>query len=156
MTDLLEMKVTSPTGHDTPIKRFKEFMMYGTAQFMQRAATEILISMDKNNAKAKKCTKYLAKIIDVGATGLGVAAGLGPMSKSVGSATGTISTELMNEIVKTKAHKKSKRVEKFLESFEPESELWIMFILECFAELFLRYVFYFSCSSSQFLLKGFQ
>ena len=79
MTDLLEMKVTSPTGHDTPIKRFKEFMMYGTAQFMQRAATEILISMDKNNAKAKKCTKYLAKIIDVGATGLGVAAGLGPM-----------------------------------------------------------------------------
>ena len=49
MTDLLEMKVTSPTGHDTPIKRFKEFMMYGTAQFMQRAATEILISMDKNN-----------------------------------------------------------------------------------------------------------
>ena len=129
MTDFLEMKATSPTAHDTPTNRLKEFLMYGTAQFMQRAATEILISADKNNAKTEKCTKYLAKIVDLGATGIGHAAGLGPLSKGVGKAAGTMSEELMNEIVKTKAHKKSKRVEKFLESFEPESESWITFVL---------------------------
>ena len=138
MATFLEMNLISQTASDSPQNRFKEFMMYGTAQFMQRASTEILISLDKNNAKSKKCSKYLAKCIDIGVTGLSALGGLGPMSKGIGGASGKVTEEFINEIVKNKAHKKSKRIEKFLEGFDPESELWIKFVLNCFADLFIK------------------
>ena len=108
MEDLLEMKVFTPTAPDNIKGRLVEFMSFGTAQFMQRASMEILISLDKNNVEAKKYSKYLAKIIDVGATGLGFVGGLGPMAKGIGAVSGIMTEELINEIVKKKGHKNDK------------------------------------------------
>ena len=138
MKNLLEMDVLSPTEPDNLKNRLKEFMMYGTAQFMQTAATEILNSLDKNNIKAKKYSKYLTKFVGLGATGLSFAGGLGPVSKGIGSATGTMTEELINQIVKKKKHKQSKTIAKYLEGFDPESEIWIKFVLDCFADLFIK------------------
>ena len=138
MVNVLEIGVLSPTEPDTMKNRLKEFMMYGTAQFMQTAATEILISLDKNNVKAKKYSKYLAKFVDLGATGLSVAGGLGPVSKGIGLATGTMTEILINEMTKKKKQKQSKTIAKFLAGFDPESEVWIKFVLDCFADLFIK------------------
>ena len=138
MKNLLEMDVLSPTEPDTMKNRLKEFMMYGTAQFMQTAATEILNSLDKNNIKGEKYSKYLAKFVSLGATGLSVASGLGPGARGIGSATGTVTEELINEIVKKKKHNQSKTIAKFLEGFDPESAKWIKFVLDCFADLFIK------------------
>ena len=77
------MDIITPTATDDMKNRLKEFTMFGTAQFLERAAIEILIAFDKNNVKADKCTKYLAKFVDLSATGLSVAGGLGPMAKGI-------------------------------------------------------------------------
>ena len=53
MIDLHEIDIFTPTASDNMTNRLKEFMTYGTIQFMQTAATQILISFDKNNVKAK-------------------------------------------------------------------------------------------------------
>ena len=114
------MNTFSPTASDNMKNRLKEFMLYGITQFMERAATEILNSMDKDNIKAKKCTKYFAKVVDVSATGISILGGAGPMAKGIGSAAGTVTEEVIDNIIKKKEHKKSKAIEQFLESFDPE------------------------------------
>ena len=41
---------------------------------------------------------------------------------------------------KTKKYKTAKKIERFLEGFEPEDESWMKFILQCFAEI--AYIFH--------------
>ena len=60
------------------------------------------------------------------------------MAKGIGTASGKVTEDLIHEIVKRNKHKKSKAVEKVLVGFDPESEVWIKFILNCFAELFIQ------------------
>lgn len=67
--DAYEMKSFSQMAQDTDENRLYEFSLHGAAQFFQRAATEILISEDKNNAAAGKCSKYLGKAVEASVTG---------------------------------------------------------------------------------------
>ena len=70
MDNLVEMMDLSPTLEDTFVNRCKEFALYSTTQFFQRAATEILVSEDKNNAEPSNCSKYLGKIVDASVTSM--------------------------------------------------------------------------------------
>ena len=69
MKNLVEMMDLGPTLEDTFGNRCKEFALYSTTQFFQRAATEIIISEDKKNAEPSTCSKYLGKIVDASVTG---------------------------------------------------------------------------------------
>ena len=130
------MDTFSPTAKDTMRNRLRELSMFGTVQFNQRVATEIMISMDKNHAQVGTCTKYIGKVVEAGVAG-GLSAGSVPMASGIGKFSGMIIGELVKEVDKTKKHKKAKKIEKIFEGFDPEEETWIKFILQCFAEIFM-------------------
>ena len=65
-------------------------------------------------------------------------AGAGPVAKGVGAFSGEVVTELVNEIEKTRKHKKSKQVERFLSGFDPENEYCIRFVVSSFAQVFIQ------------------
>ena len=135
----MEMDQNLPsTIEDTIYNRFYEFVFYGTIQFNHRAATEILISMDKNNAKSCKSAKYIGQFVEASVSGGSFLAGAGPASKVIGNFSGLIVKEIVDTLDKNVQHKTSKKIEKFLEGFDPEDEQWIQFILNCFCEIFIR------------------
>ena len=136
-TDFESQRV-SPTALDNTKNRFREFVGFATAHFNIRTATEILISMDKNNAQSGKCAKYLGKIADATITAGGFIGGLGPMAKGIGTASGEIVKEIVSEVEKNKKHKSAKLIEHHFTGFDPESEKWIQFVLEVFTNIFVQ------------------
>ena len=128
----------TPTAEDTMMNRFHKFVLYGTIQFNHRAATEILISTDKNNAKNCKSAKYIGKFVEASVSGGALLSGAGPASKAIGNFSGQVVGEIVNTLDKNKQHKASKKIEKFLEGFDPEDEQWIQFTLNFFCEIFMQ------------------
>ena len=59
-------------------------------------------------------------------------------TKGVGSASALIVEHMVSKIEKSRKHKSAKLVEHYLVGFNPESEVWLRFILEAFTEIFLR------------------
>ena len=134
----LELQTVSPTALDNIKNRLREFVDYAAAHFILRAATEVLISMDKNNAQSGKCAKYLGKIADATITAGGFIGGVGPMAKGIGTASGEIVKEIVSEVEKNKKHKSAKLIEHHFTGFDPESEKWIQFVLEVFTNIFVQ------------------
>ena len=139
MENIVEMDEMSPTAEDNMKNRLREFLLHGLIQFNQTASTNILISMDKDNAKTSKCANYIGKIVNASVTGGAFLAGAaGPLAKGVGMVSGEIVDQLITEYDKSMQHKTSKKIETFLEGFDPEEEKWIVFILQCLTEVFLK------------------
>ena len=63
---------------------------------------------------------------------------LPPALKVIGNFSGLIVKEIVDTLDKNVQHKASKKIEKFLEGFDPEDEQWIQFILNCFCEIFIK------------------
>ena len=65
-------------------------------------------------------------------------AGAGPAAKGIGAFSGEVIGELVMQVDKSKKHDSSKKVETFLQGFDPEEESWIRFTLSCFTDLFIQ------------------
>ena len=133
-----EMKILSPTAEDTIKNRLRVYLLHGATKFNHTAATYILISLDKDNAKTSKSAKYLGKVVEGSVSGAAFLGGAGPMSKAIGSFSSEIVSEIVSTVDKNKQHKVSKKIEKFLEGFDPENEDWIRFLLTCLSDIFIR------------------
>ena len=75
------MDTLSPSMKDSLRNRLKEHLLFGTVQFFQRIAREILVSMDKDNAQVGKSSKYISKVVDAAITTGGLLAGAGPAAR---------------------------------------------------------------------------
>ena len=71
----------SPSLKDSLRNRLKEYLIFGTVDFFQHIAREILVSMDKDNAQVGKSSKYISKVVDAAITTGGLLAGAGPASR---------------------------------------------------------------------------
>ena len=133
-----EMKILSPTAEDTIKNRLRVYLLHGATKFNHTAAAYILISLDKDNAKTSKSAKYLGKVVEGSVSGAAYLGGAGHMSKAIGSFSSEIVSEIASTVDKNKQHKVSKKIEKFLEGFDPEDEDWIRFLLTCLSDIFIR------------------
>ena len=79
-----DMDFLSPTSEDTIRNRLREFVLYGALEFNQSVATQILISMDRNNAKSCKGAEYIGKVVGASVTGAGIFEGTIPIGKISG------------------------------------------------------------------------
>ena len=119
---------------------FREYLLFGGTEFNHRACLELLVSLDKNNAKTGKLSDYLSKSISSGVIAASAIAG-GPggvaIGKGVGKFSGEVIGELVSAIEKNKLHSASKRIEKTLQAFDPEDPDWIRFMLDCLSEIYI-------------------
>ena len=77
------MDTISPNLKDSLRNRLREYLIFGTVQFNQTIAKQILVSMDKDNAQVGKSSKLISKAVDAAVTTGGFLAGAGPAAKGL-------------------------------------------------------------------------
>ena len=77
------MDTFSPSLKDSLRNRLKEYLIFGTVQFFQNIAREILVSMDKDSAEVGKSSKFIAKAVDAAVTTGALVAGAGPAARGL-------------------------------------------------------------------------
>ena len=70
------MDTYSPSFKDSLRNRLREYLIFGTVQFNQTIAKQILVSMDKDNAQVGKSSKLISKAVEAA-----VLAGAGPAAR---------------------------------------------------------------------------
>ena len=92
------MKILSPTAEDTIKNRLRQYLLHGATKFNHTAATYILMSLDKDNAKTSKSAKYMGKVVEGSVSGAAFLGGAGPEESYLGkSLTNQYATKISFE-----------------------------------------------------------